>query len=189
MFVVCCHPEHDPFAFIDRVPRLERETEETLRVWRGSHKSRNLSSTGSLQSVNDVCGGKQVETCAADQIAELTSHEDFLMVASPLAHPVPLRPLPDQFVPVMHDEDDSDDSEAGFWDSRFDWYERAQRHLQVRAGQLAGATTIRLPGNDVQGWVSTHPLLGAVRFGLKLPRATRSIYIGALDAGRSGIRS
>ena len=292
MFVVCCHPEHDPFAFIDRVPRLERETEEMLRVWRGSHESQNLSSTGSLQSVNDVCGGKQVETCAADQIAELTSHEDFLMVASPLAHPVPLRPLPDQFVPVMHDEDDSDDSEAGFWDSRCDWYERAQSHLQVRAehisldvlggacavtlhgdlmwllprffdeygdlrtlakcnrelrniiltkkywwgahvslcvGELADnpvalrnavslfeeaaartldlcqipclnamadrvlvnwlAQQLRLPGNDVQGWVSTHPLLGAVRFGLKLPRATRSIYIGALDAGRSGIRS
>ena len=51
------------------------------------------------------------------------------------------------------------------------------------------ARQLRLPGNDVQGWVSTHPLLGAVRFGLKLPRATRSIYIGALDAGRSGIRS
>ncbi|CAE7406374.1 ABCB1, partial [Symbiodinium pilosum] len=45
------------------------------------------------------------------------------------------------------------------------------------------AQQLRLPGNDVQGWVSTHPLLGAVRFGLKLPRATRSIYIGALDAG------
>ena len=31
MLVVCCHPEHYPEAFVDEVPRLEKETDDMLR--------------------------------------------------------------------------------------------------------------------------------------------------------------
>ncbi|CAE7311176.1 unnamed protein product, partial [Symbiodinium necroappetens] len=33
MMVVCCHPEHYPKAFVDDVPRLEKETEDLLHAW------------------------------------------------------------------------------------------------------------------------------------------------------------
>ena len=33
MLVVCCHPEHYPQAFVDDVPRLEREVEDLLQAW------------------------------------------------------------------------------------------------------------------------------------------------------------
>ena len=33
MLVVCCHPEHYPQAFVDDVPRLEREVEDLLHAW------------------------------------------------------------------------------------------------------------------------------------------------------------
>ena len=34
MMVVCCHPEHYPTAFVDEVPRLEKETVDMLAAWR-----------------------------------------------------------------------------------------------------------------------------------------------------------
>ena len=33
MLVVCCHPEHHPEAFVDDVPRLEKETNDMLSAW------------------------------------------------------------------------------------------------------------------------------------------------------------
>ena len=36
-----------------------------------------------------------------------------------------------------------------------------------------------IPGNNVSGWASTHPLFGAARFSLTLPRSVMAIYIGA----------
>ena len=40
-----------------------------------------------------------------------------------------------------------------------------------------------LPGRDVAGWVSGHPLFGAARFSLSLPQNTRSVFIGVKEHG------
>ena len=40
-----------------------------------------------------------------------------------------------------------------------------------------------LPGRDVTGWVSGHPLFGAARFSLSLPQNTRSVFIGVKAHG------
>ena len=84
----------------------------------------------------DVRGLKQVETCAADKVAELTVHEESVRV-NPLAQPAPIGLLPIPLALLMHNEDDSDDSEDGFGDARLDWYVRAQWLLQARAGHTS----------------------------------------------------
>ena len=36
-----------------------------------------------------------------------------------------------------------------------------------------------IPGNNIRGWASTHPLFGVARFSLTMPRTVTAIYIGA----------
>ena len=36
-----------------------------------------------------------------------------------------------------------------------------------------------IPGNNIRGWASTHPLFGVARFSLTVPRTVTAIYIGA----------
>ena len=54
------------------------------------------------------------------------------------------------------------------------WAERVPHHCLAtwRAHQL------RLPGDEVQGWESSHPLFGAARYSLTLPSNARTVYFG-----------
>ena len=38
---------------------------------------------------------------------------------------------------------------------------------------------LNIPGNNIRGWTSSHPLFGVARFSLTVPHTVTAIYIGA----------
>ena len=141
MLVVCCHPEHYPTAFVDEVPRLEKETEDMLAAW-----------CDARGGSTDYCGGKEASESAAD-IVEIWREIQFEtpdvstfqgQARQDLAQPQPVHAV---YLPT-EDDLDSYSSDDGIWDLRHDWYSQA-RHprapLDVAGGSFPAELLHSLP--------------------------------------------
>ena len=57
------------------------------------------------------------------------------------------------------------------------------RHVPDRCLTTWHAHQLRLPGDEVEGWESSHALFGAARYSLTLPSRTKSVYFGVKSVG------
>ena len=151
MLVVCCHPEHYPKAFVDEVPRLEKETDDMLRVWcdvRGGSEANHNGAmadprTDQLDVVFQVCrhdherkdsiamdyyGGKEVSDSAVDIVEmwheiQMDGPRNMSVQDPTLQDLAQPQPMPVLVLPTQ-DELDSD-SDDWFWNLRPDLCSRA----------------------------------------------------------------